>query len=204
MFLHNILADEIQKYNCKYLLDIGSNDGDWAINQKQYSPDLYIYCIDGNEKNASFLINKSLPCQIVLLSDSQKEVKFYYNKHNETCTGMSYYKEKNDYYESNNYILKYTNTLNNILKKQDIVFDCIKIDTQGSEIDILKGANEYINNFKVICLETSLEEYNIGSPSQNDIIEYMNSIGYIISNICGESRYTNGQLFQQDLIFVQG
>lgn len=204
MFHHDILGTVLRNKQCFYLLDIGANNGSWAIDQKKINPEIYIYCIDGNEKNSIELNKKALPYEIALLSDSKKEVKFYFNKNNDICTGMSYYKEKNDYYLPENYVVKYTETLNNILRKQHIIYDAIKIDTQGSEIDILNGASEYINNFKVICLETSLEEYNIGSPSQDEIIKYMNNIGYYVNNVCGESKYANGKLFQQDLIFVQG
>jgi len=203
MFRHDVLATALRDNQCFYLLDIGANNGDWALNQKRFSPELYVYCIEGNEKNSQELDRRFLPHQIALLSDIEKEVKFYFNKNDDVCTGMSYYKENNDYYLPENYIVKQTTTLKNILQTQDTTYDSIKIDTQGSEIDILKGTDEYINNFKVICLETSLEEYNEGSPDQDEVIKYMDSIGYKMSGVCGESRYTDGKLFQQDLIFTK-
>ena len=203
MFRHDILSKALRDNQCFYLLDIGANSGDWAISQKMFSPELYIYCIEGNEKNSQQLERRFLPYQIALLSDSEKEVKFYFNKNNDVCTGMSYYLEKNDHYVDKNHFLRKTVTLHKILTQQETCYDSLKIDTQGSEIDILKGAGEYINSFKVICLETSLEEYNIGSPDQDEVIKYMESIGYYMSGVCGESRYTDGKLFQQDLIFIQ-
>lgn len=203
MFKHDVLASSLRNNKCRYLLDIGSNNGDWAVAQKRHNPELFIYCVDGNEKNAISLKRRSLPYEISLLSDVEKEVKFYFNKNNDTCTGMSYYMEKNDYYLPDNYTVAQTSTLNHIIRKQDIIFDSIKIDTQGAEIDILKGADEYINNFKVICLETAINEYNIGSPNQDFVIQYMYKIGYEKSLTCGQSRYPDGQLFQEDLIFTK-
>ena len=203
MFRHDILGSTLIDNQCFYLLDIGAHDGDWATTQKRFNTELYVYCIEGNEKNSIELSRKFLPHKIAILSDVEKEVKFYLNKNNDTCTGTSYYKENNDYYLPENYIVKKTTTLDDILKDQDITYDSIKIDTQGSELDILKGASEYIDNFKVICLDTSLEEYNIGSPDQDEVVKYMDSIDYKISGLCGEGRYPNGKLLQQDLIFTK-
>ena len=203
MFRHDILSKALRDNQCFYLLDIGANNGDWAFTQKRFNPEVYVYCIEGNEKNAQELERRFLPYQITLLSDIEKDVKFYFNQNDDNCTGMSYYIEKNDWYKPENYIVLKAKTLEMLLNESDTTYDSMKIDTQGSEIDILKGIGNYINNFKLICLETSLEEYNIGSPDQDEVIKYMDSIGYKMSGICGESRYPDGKLFQQDLIFIK-
>jgi hypothetical protein len=54
----------------------------------------------------------------------------------------------------------------------------IKLDVQGSEIDILKGLGNEINLFEVIILETSVKEYNKGSPLFLDVINFMNEKNY--------------------------
>lgn len=203
MFRHDILSKKIRDNQCFYLLDIGANNGSWASTQKIFNPEIYIHCIEGNEKNKVELEKRFLPHTITLLSDKEKDVKFYFNQKDDVCTGMSYYIEKNKWYKPENYMVVKTKTLKILLDDSDIIYDSMKIDTQGSEIDILQGIGNHIHNFKLICLETSLEEYNIGSPGQDEVIKYMDSIGYKMSGICGESRYPDGKLFQQDLIFIK-
>ena len=55
----------------------------------------------------------------------------------------------------------------------------IKLDVQGSEIDVLKGLNKHIELFETIILETSVKEYNKDAPLFIDVINFMNEKGYV-------------------------
>jgi len=56
--------------------------------------------------------------------------------------------------------------------------DLIKMDVQGAELDVLKGAQETIKTAKHIILELQIVEYNKGAPLKDTVIAYMDSIGY--------------------------
>ena len=81
----------------------------------------------------------------------------------------------------------------------------IKLDVQGSEIDILKGLGKKISFFEIIILETSVKEYNKGSPLFIDVINYMNKLNYIFYDIYDLKRLGNygSFLVQFDAIFVK-
>ena len=57
----------------------------------------------------------------------------------------------------------------------DTVFDMIKIDTQGSEIDILKGGTELIKRTQVIMLEVDIGhiKYNLGAPGKAEVMKFL-------------------------------
>ena len=96
-----------------------------------------------------------------------------------------------------------TITLNEIQTKTQIPFpDFIKIDTQGSEIDILKGGNQILNDCKVILLECPIISYNIGAPSLSDYIEYLGSINYLPLDVT-EIHHLDKVLIQADIIFLK-
>jgi hypothetical protein len=95
----------------------------------------------------------------------------------------------------NSYVLE-----KNILNDVQNVF--IKIDCQGAEIPILKGASSIIKKTDFILLEIPLfGEYNEGVPSFLDHISYMNSIGFNIYDIL-ENHYINGFNIQTDILFI--
>lgn len=55
--------------------------------------------------------------------------------------------------------------------------DCIKIDAEGSDFEIIKGARNTIEKFRpVIMLETD----NLGrfGGSKSDVISFLNRVGY--------------------------
>ena len=78
----------------------------------------------------------------------------------------------------------------------------IKIDTQGSEIDILKGSQNTIKNCKLIFLECPISNFNQNNLNIQDYINYMNDIDYIPQEIGGVHHF-HGYLVQIDLLFVK-
>ena len=78
--------------------------------------------------------------------------------------------------------------------------DFIKIDTQGSELDILKGGEKTISNCSLIYLECPIIEYNLGSPNLNDYINNVDTedaVGSVVKvgSIVGVEMTNPGQSY---------
>lgn len=83
-------------------------------------------------------------------------------------------------------------------------FDLIKMDVQGSEIDILSGSLEMAQQAEVIILEASLVNYNEGAPQFSEVVSFMDSIGYGLFDVLDMLRRGEWRmLYQCDLIFVR-
>lgn len=184
------------------ILDIGAHIGEFNCFCKHYFPNSYILSIEGNKECEQHLKEKKINYIICLLGDQNKKTIFYKN-HDLLCTGHSIYKELTNHYDEQNVIeeeldlktLDYLFEINNI----DTSFDLIKIDTQGSEIDILKGAKNTIKNTKAILLEVSYKPYNLNAPLEGDVIRYMSSINF--SPI--EELDNNPNVGQRDILFIR-
>ena len=62
--------------------------------------------------------------------------------------------------------------------------DLAIIDTQGYELEVLKGFEEEINNFKFLIVEFSNYEGYIGQVTYNQLNKFLNSSNfYMISQI---------------------
>jgi len=80
----------------------------------------------------------------------------------------------------------------------------LKIDVQGFELEVLRGANEILKNVDVIILEVSLFRFLKDSPDFYDVVTYMKSIGYVVYDIVGGiNRPLDYALGQKDLVFVK-
>ena len=92
-------------------------------------------------------------------------------------------------YESSNWKTKTVqNEINISCTKLDSLIDCcvdyIKIDTQGSELNILKGAEKILlDQNPIVTCETWCTEVYRNAPMINHIIDYMASLGYEIFDI---------------------
>lgn len=135
-------------------------------------------------------IKYSIPYKIEVLSDKIKEVDFYLNGFGKESTGPgnSYYKEDTPHYNGTPIEKRITNTLDNIYDETES-FDLIKMDTQGSELDIIKGGLKLISKAKGIILEENIVPFNFGAPLHAEIKSYMESIGFILVDILDDKNY---------------
>ena len=102
-------------------------------------------------------------------------------------------------------ILK-TTTLKLILSEKKISSknNLLKLDVQGSELDILKGLDNKIDTFEAIILETSVRRYNKSSPLFIKVINFMYKNNFIFYDLCDLKRLdgTNSTLVQFDALFI--
>jgi FkbM family methyltransferase len=187
----------------KSVLDIGANVGQFYNEIKNIFPNAYYYLIEGSENCRSALENLNVDFSISLLSDVEKEVDFYVRKHEPRCTGNSIYREQTSFFDDDQIVIEklQTKTLSNLFNNQ--TFDLIKIDVQGSEIDIINGGLEIIKNAKGIILEVSLVEYNQNSPTKDFVYEYMDNLGFTPVELIGNINHPiTHELIQQDILFL--
>lgn len=185
------------------ILDIGANVGQFYNEIKEIFPNSYYYLIEGNDSCEVVLETLNVDYSISLLSDTEKEVDFYIRKHEPRCTGNSIYRENTSFYDDDQIVIlkKQTKTLSNILNNK--VFDLIKIDVQGSEIDIINGGLEIFKNAKGVLMEISLVEYNQNAPMKDFVYEYMSKIGFLpFENIGNINHPITHELIQQDILFL--
>jgi len=79
----------------------------------------------------------------------------------------------------------------------------IKIDAQGAELEVMKGAGGIIPEAQLIIIEASLFEFFKGGPQLFDCIQFMKEQGFVVYDIFDlQYRLLDGALGQVDLAFV--
>ena len=182
------------------ILDIGANNGWWYNQTKTTYPDAEFTLIEANINNESALKSLNVSYHIVCLSDHIKEVNFYTTKTEPTSTGASYYLENTEHFSESNLVTvkMITTTLDTLFPNE--VFDIIKIDVQGSEVDVINGGNTLISKAKHVILEVPLDgvEYNIGAPARDVYFNTMYKLGFLTYEIL-----ENINNLQQDIKFTK-
>jgi FkbM family methyltransferase len=164
--------------NPKTVIDVGANTGWFALNLKQVCPNVDITMIEANPNCEKYLDEVGFSYSIAALSDRARDkVKFYINKDDEICTGASLYKEDTKFYDE---CLTYeveTYPLDEVELYPEGV-DLLKLDVQGSEKDVLMGAQNTLLRTKHLLIECSLYQYNIGAPLVEEIVSYLKEVGF--------------------------
>ena len=119
--------------------------------------------------------------------------------------GSSVYEEKTNFTRSVEYITSSTLEIELSSFNLNTSNNMIKLDVQGSEIDILNGLGKFISCFEIIILETAVKEYNKGSPLFVDVIKFMNEKNYTLYDVCDLKRLgmNNSFLIQLDAVFIR-
>lgn len=80
----------------------------------------------------------------------------------------------------------------------------IKVDTQGGELEVLKGAETVIRETELVIIEVSLFEFFKGGPQIYECMEFMKARGFVAYDIFDpQYRLLDGAMSQIDIAFVQ-
>lgn len=185
------------------IFDIGAHKGTWARMAKNIFGYSSLYLFEASDTNINYNTEPHY-FNVLLGSEDKKQVNFY-ETIGECNTGNSIYKELTNTFCDDNYkiIKKEIRTLDNFTNENNIPYpDFIKIDTQGAELDILKGATNCMKNAKMILLEVSIHQYNKGAPLIADVVNFMNENDFIIIDIV-DTHLINSYLVQIDVLFAK-
>tara|TARA_R100000231_G_scaffold139611_1_gene121617 strand:+ start:6719 stop:7366 length:648 start_codon:yes stop_codon:yes gene_type:complete len=187
------------------ILDVGAHTGQFYGWAKRVWPSSVIWMIEANHLHKRALNNltqgKNDEYLIAALGDEEREVTFYTRSDKPHTEGNSYYEEVN-YWDIQHLVQKNKMTLQRLddLFTDDTIFEVIKIDTQGSELDVLRGGENLCKKASVIILEISYIEYNKGAPTAEEVINFMKEFGFEQKMSIGE-HYDGDEIIQKDVVF---
>lgn len=186
----------------KKLLDIGANIGDFTKNILREVPNCIAVMVEANPYCEPYLKTVGQQYEIVGLSDKVGVFDLFVENNNPVGTGASFYKENTQWYEEGNYhsIQVNTQTLDSLSYFDGSSIDLIKLDVQGSELDIINGGLSTITRAKYVLIEVSLLQYNEGAPLMDAVVEKMTSLNFSIADIV-EYHKMNNVIFQLDILF---
>jgi FkbM family methyltransferase len=81
--------------------------------------------------------------------------------------------------------------------------DFLKLDVQGYELEVLKGAEQSLSTMQVILAEVNLLDIHQGVPLLADITTWLSDLNWVAYDICGLTRRPSDRaLWQADMLFV--
>ena len=195
--------DRLFKYiNPKRVVDIGANIGNFSKQILNKFPNCESIMVEANPYCEPYLLQTNIPYEIKALSNRKGHRELFIEKQNNIGTGASFYKENTQWYSEGMYTTVTTNTVTLDEQKYftDNSIDLLKLDVQGSELDILEGGSDTLARSEYVLIETSLTNYNQDAPLADKIIDKMLSSNFSIIDIVEYHMY-NGIIFQLDFLF---
>jgi FkbM family methyltransferase len=171
----------LKKIKPKVIYDIGSCVLNWTNFAKKLWPTADIYQFEAMDLIEELYEEYGIKnyAHVLLTDVDNKSVSFYQNLL--LPGGNSYYKENTQAFNESHRVTKIGMTLDTIVKNNNWPLpSMIKMDTQGSEIDILKGAKNSLSECYDLIIEAQHTDYNLGAPKVEEVINYVQSIGFVL------------------------
>jgi FkbM family methyltransferase len=175
--------------NFNKVLDIGAYEGEWKQMFQNLFPNSEILMIEANQEKEKILKSKGNYFIGLLGSEDNKLVTYYKCDSPKTPqTGNSVFLENTSYafVEEKRKTIKLS-SVPNIQEK----YDLIKIDVQGSELEVIKGGLEIVKKSNFLLLELSLIEYNQKAPLVNEVMDFLKKIDFELIDIFDIHYYKN-------------
>jgi FkbM family methyltransferase len=168
----------LKNLNPNVAYDIGASTLQWAQAAKDVWPNTELVLFDATSELDYLYRTRGYKHHIGVLTDEDgKQITFYNDPYNPA--GNSYYKENSWHYNESHARRVQGNTLDTIVAKNGFPQpDLIKLDVQGAEMDILKGAQNTLKGCKDIILEAQHQNYNEGAPMVDEVIQFVESLGF--------------------------
>ena len=182
------------------IIDIGAASGEWTKELISIYPNANYLMVEPLEENRSNLRllcsnNTNILFWNGIVSSFNGESKF--NVHRDQSSIFS------SEFKGTTTLVK-VKTLDSLLSEINISnVDAIKIDVQGAELEVLKGAEKSISLCKVIQMEVSFRKIYENAPCAHELIKYMADKGFRIFDIADTfKRKEDRALLQADIFFV--
>lgn len=160
----------------KSFIDIGANEGNWSLAFKSISRNCNFILFEPNKKH-NFILKKISKYVYNKVLFKKKQKIIFHETISKKGLGNSIYKEKSNVKFKKTIVQ--TVTLDDILKKSKIhQFEIIKIDTQGSELDIMRGGVKTLKRTKFLILEFHNKEYNLSPNTNSKTLKFLKKIHF--------------------------
>jgi FkbM family methyltransferase len=194
---------KLNGFDPRYAIDVGAFRGEWTQLWMALFPKSSVLMIEPQESKApilSRLCEQYSPsvCLRSVLAGATDGTRHTFHEMEE---GSSVYLERSN--RSRSASTKETVTIDTLIRDSlHSAVDMLKLDTQGFELEILKGATSTLQRTSFVLLEASLIPINAGCPLISDVMSVMTGKRFRLFDICGQWRRPDHILWQVDLLFV--
>ncbi len=79
----------------------------------------------------------------------------------------------------------------------------LKLDVQGFELEVLRGAERTLSSIDFVLVECSFEEFYAGQATADDVVRFLHGHGFALLSGTGPSVDRHGVVLQIDFIFAR-
>jgi FkbM family methyltransferase len=180
------------------VIDVGAYVGDWAADCRRVFPDARILMIEPWQPRVAQLqamcaLDPKLEVASALLSSKGGEADFVERESNSGISAPG----------TSGAVKLPLTTLDDLVAGTKFAApQLLKVDVQGHDLEVLKGATKTLRSVDVIIVEVSLIPLHSRAPSVREVIDWLDEQGFQLLDIAGFIRRpVDDALWQVDAVF---
>ena len=183
----------------RHVVDVGAFHGEWSLMAREIWPEAKITMLEANREKREILapVAEQIGARLefeVLGPEDGREVVFHVME-----AGSSVLPENSSLQRREE--LRHVRQLDTFFQKD--LPDFIKLDVQGYELEVLRGASQILEQAQAVLMEVSLIEINRGAPLMAEVVGFMADKGFEVCDILELHRRPLDRATNQvDLLFV--
>ena len=191
------------------IIDIGSNKGQFILVIEKKFPNKEIFSFEPileliNKQKIFFKNKKNIKFFNVGLGNINQKKKFLITSRMDSSSFLSISnigKKNEDYKVKEERIIK-INKLDNFIDKDKLIRPVLmKIDVQGYELEVLKGALNILSKTDYIIAEVSKQEMYLNQATEEKIIDFLGNHGFKVKDYNEWTNIKHTNFSQRDLLF---
>ncbi|MBI9044513.1 MAG: FkbM family methyltransferase [Anaerolineaceae bacterium] len=203
--------DILKNLDCKFVLDIGANRGQFSLVARECFPGAVIHAVEPLEEPVKIFRSIFKDDAHITLHQcaigSQSEVKtIHVTKDDDSSSLLPIGETQVKLFPSTRE--KETRKVNVYILEELIDVDIIqqpslmKIDVQGYELEILIGCQNILEKFNFLYIETSFVELYEGQALASEVIAFLERNGFLFKGVYNSYYDENGLAIQADCLFI--
>ena len=181
------------------ILDVGAFNGNWTKDCRKIFNNSQYYLIEPQDRLKSELErmeNQKIIYKNLLLGRQDDAIVDFYI----SGTSSSILK-----FDSSTPVKRKTTSMDTLCKNINISkIDLLKLDVQGYELEILKGAKNVLKRTSLIITEVSLIDVYENCPLVSEIVKYLDTRDFQLFDIADfRRRELDNSLWQCDMFFIR-
>jgi FkbM family methyltransferase len=192
------------------VIDVGANRGQFAVFARYKWPNARLFCFEplpGPREVLTRLAEKLGNTQVLpyALSDEDGERRMHVARSDDSSSLLAATPRQleafPDTLEIDELVVE-VRRLDDLITAEDVSLPILmKIDVQGSELDVLHGASELLDAVREILVECSLVELYEGQALLDDTIRFAQGQGFRVIGLSDAVRAPDGTPLQCDVLF---
>jgi len=197
--------------NCKHVVDIGANRGQFALIARKCFPDAKMDSFEPLQEPADrfqalFDNDHSTQLHRLAIGLNEGEAAIHVSGRDDSSSLLPITDTQSTLFPGTaerETRMIHVAPLRDIIPEQDIQEPALlKIDVQGFEMEVLRGCEELLGRFQYIYVECSFVELYAGQAFADEIIAFLRERNFILDGVYNPCYDKNGRAVQADFFFV--